>query len=381
MRQSRLRFLLPLLVLIAIGATTQTSYPPALQDINLVVRDYASNIQATDRDWYYLDSSGDELAAGGGQHPSVEWDNQPNRRPGPNVNGVAYPKATTSLQLTIKFRNDRQAAVTGSLTMEAVRLKIPTNDPNNPWEYTTLGFSPTSAQSVSLAANGGTQSFTYTFSSLPTTVSLGVIQVKYNLPIHEEEGTWCNNGTHGGYVDWEWLYKVAATPTGLQTVPWTDFLNYSCRWAYGASTESETRTELTRGMHYSNRSPAHFLVYDAGHTWTYVNYDTGKLKLRTFTLALDQNDYINMDCHEFAQILRCAMQSQGYSGDSVQYAAQQYISGAWQNVDFLTNRICPAGSDSTKNGQNGDPDYYDEEEFVVHVVFTSGDYRFDSSNS
>jgi hypothetical protein len=35
--------------------------PPRLSDVLWVVRDYSANIQASDRDWYYLNSDGTEL--------------------------------------------------------------------------------------------------------------------------------------------------------------------------------------------------------------------------------------------------------------------------------------------------------------------------------
>jgi hypothetical protein len=345
------------------------------------MRDYSGNIQASDRNWYYLNSSGQPLNDGGGEHPSLEYDARPSgRRPGPNVAGVVYGRTATSITLSVTFYNGRNQSLSGTLTWQAARLRVPA--PNPPtgqttpeWEYINLSVAPSQPQSVSLGALGGTQTFSLTLSGVPQHVLLGALELKYNLPLQEQEGLQGNNGSGGNFHEWEWVYKVAATPIGLQAKPWTDFLNYTCRWAYGSTDETSLRENMTTGMHYSRRSRHHRLRYDPRAAWQYFKLNSSggytKYKLKKFTTNLDQLQWEEVDCHHFAQYLRLSMASHGATATAEEFQAIHQ----GQEVDMLTNKLCLAGLDSTILSN------YTEETFNVHVVTIVNSSVFDASSS
>jgi hypothetical protein len=361
-------------VLFALLATALASaqQPPQYHDFHLAARDCKGNIDLTDRVWYYH--------AQNKKYPAVEvdfFDTRPSQ-----ARGAAYIKGATSFDLDITLKNENDENVTGSFVVTDARLKVPRNptgseDPQTEYyEYISLNFSP-STTAVSVAALGGTQTFTLGFSGLPEHVALGQLQIKYNLPLNDGLMNY-DNGTNGGWATWEWVYIVDSAPDGLQEVPWADFLNYTCRWAYGADGEEDVLIKMTRGMHYSNRSPAHRLGYDPGQEWLYISYgETRKLWLARFTYHLDTNDYVWLDCHEFAQLLRAAFHTQGYDGEANQYTKMVWNTGTqtWQAAPFVTNELCVASFDST-NSSN-----YSNMTFVSHVVVAVSGTRFDASCS
>ncbi|HRK21724.1 MAG TPA: hypothetical protein PLX06_07950, partial [Fimbriimonadaceae bacterium] len=144
----RLRGALVLLAtLVTLAPSLNAQIPIAYPDIALVKRDYSGNIQATDRDWFYLDEEGDPLTSGGGEHPSLEFDISKNRRPGPNVAGVVYTEGTTTITLVVTIYGELSEGVDCSFTMQGARLAVPApNQSEEDWEYITLTPSPTTAQ-------------------------------------------------------------------------------------------------------------------------------------------------------------------------------------------------------------------------------------------
>lgn len=366
-------------------ATSWAQELPYYPDVAIVIRDYAGNIQTTDRTWYYTDDDGSELEEGGGIHPSVEYDMSENRRPGPNVTGVAYIRGEDTIDLTLTIYGELSEGVDCDFTMVAARLKIPAiNQSSEDWEYSSLTPSPTTEQSWHWNAGNRTKVLNFTFTGLPNHVALGQLEVKFNFYlVGEETMTLCDNGTRGGYTGWEWQYVVFSAPHGLQEVPWTDFLNYTCRWAYGAATAANTAKELTRGMHYSNRSKSHRVFYNLGGDSNYypiVPEETSfQFELSEFVGNLDSSLWTELDCRDFAGGLSLSLQSQGLEPrfDIVQRWNGESVPG-----NFWTWPLCPAGTDSTISGNRADDlGNYESQSFSYHCVITYNNQRFDASSS
>ena len=300
--------------------------------------------------------------------------------------GVAYKRGATSIAVEVTFRNDGEYFLSGSITILNVRLRVPApNDSFSDWEYINL--TPSGTQGVILPAGGGSSVHVFTFSGLPQNVALGVLEVQYDLPLENAQGGFIgNNGTGNGFDTWEWTYVINDTPTDLQQVPWVDFLQYTCRWAYGVSDSTQAKTTMkaamTNGMHYANRSENHRLCYNPEYLPTYTFFPSNggpiKIRIRTFTSDLDSNSWIYPDCTDFAELLRMALMSQSISADAVWHGL--LIDG--EHVGFNTNLMCRAGFDSRVYGGPNDPlDNYRSFSFGFHVVAAIGQDRFDASSS
>lgn len=162
----------------------------------------------------------------------------------------------------------------------------------------------------------------------------------------ESDNFYGNNGTLGSYDSWERLFLVDATPIEPQAVPWADYLEYTCRWAFGSSLATHVKREMTYGMHYSNRSstartrydpmkPAYFYpVYIENGGMAECFYDLGNL-----TASLDTEFWTPLDCREFAEGLQLALNQHGVA------AGAEYLKPI--EGGFATNLLCPAGTDST----------------------------------
>jgi hypothetical protein len=337
----------------------------------LIFRDVKDNLPTTDRDWYYTSRP---------VYPAAEINTyDPLPRPGPII-GIAYTRGVTTLTVEIQWKNYNAFPVWGHFQINGARLMAPTNPPPPPpdppadwttrdhWEYLSLSVDPTPI-AVSFGANGGTDTVTFTISGLPEHVACGVLQVNYNLNLTEGLFQY-DNGTKG-WGPWEWIYILDSVPTGVQAVPWADFLNYTCRWAWGAVGAEDLKTKLTFGMHYSNRSPAHRLGYAPNEPAVFHPSTYGNVWLKAFTTALDFSTHVFMPCEDFAAILAVAFMTHGqarYVSD-IQRLHEEQLTG------FYTNEICLAGLDSTDSAN------YFHRGFVYHQIAASGASRFDSSSS
>ncbi|MEQ1823643.1 MAG: hypothetical protein ABL949_14130 [Fimbriimonadaceae bacterium] len=296
--------------------------------------------------------------------------------------GIAWLKGTTGT-VKLRIRNYRPIPVVGSITMQALRLQVP-NDAGG-WDVVALTVSPTTSQSFYIPTGASTE-FTYTYTGLPNHVALGILEAKYDMPCHDEEnGAGPNNGTNGNFEPWEWQYVLDAAPIGLQAIPWADFLQYACRWGYGAIGAADVKVNMTNGMHLSTRSPAHRLQYVSALKVKYVieavndkvpPYDPndvtpGKLKVKWFTSDMDSSPTVYMQCDEFSAYLQLAMAAHGVTTESRRYH------GYNGNVlhDFTTNLICPANFDRNNPGNYATPTFHN------HVAVADVGDRYDSSCS
>ncbi|MCC6404355.1 MAG: hypothetical protein IT207_10140 [Fimbriimonadaceae bacterium] len=275
------------------------------------------------------------------------------------------------------MRNDNPFRLVGTMTLNWAKLVCPgpnTEGPPGSWSNPPfdipLGFSPATTP-VDLAAYGGSQNITYTFSGLPNHVALGDLEVAYDLPL-QREGLfeWGENGETG---KWTRVFLTDSTPVGAQGIPWADFLEYTCRWAWGAAGASDLRVKMTRGMHYSNRCADRRLLYRYDYPrFAVLQADsTYQYFLGDLTRLLDLPSSAELDCNDFAAGLQLALSSHGTSAEVIVMSED----GTGGSTGFATNPLCQAGDDSTNLGN-----YYSFP-FNYHMVTRSGGETFDTSSS
>ena len=232
-------------------------------------------------------------------------------------------------------------------------------------------------------------------------MAVGALQVQYNMPLTENPGTpqavQADNGTQGNWQTWERICVLDAAPIGLQTVPWTDFLEYTCRWAYGASGTTEVLREMTKGIHYGSRSPWNRIQYSPswGYYWSINKYG---VEADGYLLGNFLNDlsspigtgpgsaiWIQADCRDFAGLLYLALISQGVSAQceivkSYEIPGQNQVTTAYAYWP-----LCKAGNDPTITLPISDGGLragnYRSSAFNFHMIVEASNLRYDASSS
>jgi|GEM_PF-5353937 len=348
-RLLKLSGLMLFLLFIAISAAQRGPSNPAL--LLDVQRDYTGNIRATDRMWFYKDANGNNLPNGGGQYPLIEV-------PENNNLGITSTKAVyvrgddVVVKVKLKTYLGAPDAVVGTLTVD--QAKYVSNGTENSISVSGPG-------TVSVPGSGGSQEITLTFSGLPNFVSKGQLKFRYFVTLTQASGT---NPT--GYIAWgqtssaalwpDTLYITDQTPTGLQTVPWTDLLGFSCSWAQGQTGMTNVRNQLAYGIYWGN------WVYSANspHYTTYVN---GSFQNQRFNLkdCLEEISNENMDCQDFSNLFSLSAMGQGHS------PAIKRVIIPGGDPAFKTNKTCPSSLIPTI------PSMYSQYVFNFHqIAFLSG---------
>jgi len=349
------------LALLPTYVKAQVSIPPQFPDVYIDRRNYTGNIQATDRNWFYQPS---------GQHPAIEYPASP------TVTHVAYLKGNT-ISVTVRWHSDYEESLSGSLTWQGARLVVPGPSINDAGPY-FINLTPSGSTVPVTLPSGGSFETTLTITGVPNYVAVGQLQVKFDLPL--TDGIMLgNNGTNGEWQGWERACLLDSNPIGLQAVPWTDLLEYTCRWAFGQSGVSNVGRELTRGIHYGRYTPYNRNVYNPGGNWYFNDIETNAVsnyKLKAYLLAAGNPwsgqgivTWINLDCRDFAGILFLAMQSHGINSQV------DYITDQDPDKGFTYWPLCLAGSDST------DVANYWSGRFSFHYVVRSNSARFDAAAS
>jgi hypothetical protein len=340
---------------------SQGSNQNPLTEVRIRLRDYTGNVPAQDRHI--------------GIHPSIEYD----RERGSNVKQVVYVKGST-VTIAVTWENTADSRKTGTLTWQGAQLRCP-----GPWDAATntapdviLPLTLTGTFNINLAPYG-TQTVTAVVTGVPSYVAVGALEVKFNMPLVDEDTEQQgNNGTGGLFRPWERLPLVDATPVGLMAVPWADFAEYSCRWAFGFSGASEVRRQTTIGMHYSRRCPWNRLAYDPGTVAWYAPYDyPNTIYVSDFMDDMDDpwlycGSWVRWSdayCAGFAGIDYAAKAIHGINAQCTTLQVDPQFTG------FYTWPLCPAGTDSTSFYN------YFGYGFAWHCVVISSSMRYDSAVS
>lgn len=315
-------------------------------------------------------------------HPAIEYSFTTNQVT--NVTHVAYTKGST-ITAQVRFKNDTDFPFSGNLNLISARLACPGLQSGT--EYLPLTIS-SSQTSLTLPPGGGA-SVTVTIGGAPNYIAVGGLEVKYSLilmknPGPDQEGPYENGTGQSGWENWVRVCLLDSTPIGLQAVPWTDFLEYTCRWAFGASGTTQVLSEMTKGIHYSGRvSPNNTLRYSGavGRFWLLEPTSTtgGSYDLTKYLNIINgSNPYQKTgNCADFAGLLHLAVLSHGIQTDCLSMRAE--------STEFFTTwPLCPAGSDPsiTFPRSYSLAGNYNAASFRFHVVvIRSEDSVYDASNA
>lgn len=389
---------------------------PRMPNVAIDRIDYQGNLRTTDS------------MTAPAMHPEVEVVTPfgGNWEPGVNpvsLSHVAYVKGVTP---TIKLRinNCNGQVVTGSLTFTDARLVVPGPSTVDPGPY-TLPLSVTVAPSSFTVAANSTLEVTATVNGLPNHVAVGGLEVKYDMPLVRDPGGanhTGNNGTNGNWEAWQRICILDATPVDYLVddhnrateAPWehgiwTDFLEYTCRWAYGASGPAEVRREMTKGIHYGKYAPwnrLHYLPIN-GQYWGMSKFGDGQ---DFFSLNMLMNDlgspvdnnlgssiWVLGNCSDFGGILQLSLSSHGVTAECVIVKTP----GVWVepsdpneppylDTGYWYWPLCKAGSDSTITSPLGSiiggsfgtkKGNYEAGGFDYHVIVESSGMRYDAAAS
>lgn len=349
LKHRRQAYILGLAALLLVSLAPSRPEPAPLQIIGLNKRDYQSNVRSTDSAWFYKNTDGtaQNPLVGDGYYNDLEYQLGRSFQ----IDKVTYVKSS-DIEVELEFINPGFVGHDITLYVNDARLAIPPGGGETEWAYISL--SDDGPYEMSLAAFGGTDSALVTLSSLPAYVARGYLQVDLEA-IENENTIW----TTSGWVNWENVYVPNSTPTGLQTIPWTDLLAFSCTWARGADTATEVRELVTRGMFWSdiwNYDPA-FATF-----WEDPVESEGEVIYR---LSGAVSTFDVMDCRDGSGFNVLACQSLG-----VALTAQRLFED--ESNQFRTNLLCGMGSDATQS------ENYEQFNFNYHQVGTSSSYVFDS---
>lgn len=360
---------------LGVGVRAQIgSAPSQLPDMALAGFDFTGNVTTSDRVVYYANGGT------GGVHGSVEIPID-----APRVPGVAYIRGNGgSIAITARNTHPGQR-VAGEVEILAARLVAPPHSDGTPGEIYPIPISGGGPHTLNVPANDGRQSFTIGISGLPNHVSLGDFQLKYRMPVSwpdDPTATPGENGTLGNFQTITRMYVVDAQPTGAQAAPWTDFLEFACRWGFGAA-GADLQQKTTYGMHYSNRCPDNKVIYaytSENYTRYFVGSSNVAVYLNKFVNDISSQPLTYGDCNDFAAILGCALQA---LGRSAQTETQRPLDANGQILGgFYTTEMCPAGYDSTiYNGLGSGTDTYNQFGFSNHVLCLTDATYHDSSSS
>lgn len=315
-------------------------------------------------------------------HPALEYSFTTNLVT--KVTHVAYTKGST-ITAQLRFKNDTDFPFSGNLNFISARLACPGLPSGT--EYLPLTIS--SSQSSLALPPHGTASVTVTIGGAPNYIAVGGLEVKYSLilmknPGPDQEGPYENGTGQSGWENWVRVCLLDSTPIGLQAVPWTDFLEYTCRCAFGASGTTQVLSEMTKGIFSGNRClPNNRLHYGgAAQYWPLGPTATtgGTFNLTYFLTRINDPAtwYIKSgDCADFAGLLHLALLAHG-----TQTECQRYRSEFTEM--FQTWPLCPAGTVPSIIGQplGGQHGSFGIQAFRFHVVVKHmGQSIYDASNA
>lgn len=280
----------------------------------------------------------------------------------PLTNWVAYPAQYSAVEVP-----GGAPGVAWVRTLATKRVKMIFSYPD-PYEhdatvnlgpcqyYSASGNFPVTASPATFQVHftpGGSATIEFDLTGIPNFVTLGNFSLPFECTsVHTGLGG--NAGTR--------LYLTDSTPLGSpygrQVPVWTDVLEDACLWATGQTGTLSCRWWCTFKLYHSL-----VFVYDPGGGPRYVRWDIGQdPPPRLYRLTRFFSDrynspsgWVNGDCQDVSTYLQIALSGLGVSIETRQLIA------SWP-LGFLTNNVCPIGSDSTLignyTGQNGNPPPY-----------------------
>lgn len=190
------------------------------------------------------------------------------------------------------------------------------------------------------------------------------MQFKFTLLTYDEFHTY-DNGSNGGFASWEYLWLTDQTPKEVQAVPWTDFLDFACRWGYGQAESIPVARQVTLRFFWTQ-----MMGYNLGTPripTRYVDLDlpSGEpfLELNTLITDLSTNPPISGNCVDGSAIVGAALSALGVANDLQQLT---HSAGA-----FITNLVCAIGTDASNVA------WYHRLRFMMHQQVLVGGGVYD----
>lgn len=252
--------------------------------------------------------------------PAIEYDSDRDFV----VPAVVYRRGST-VQLQISLRNNGPEESLGTFTFR---------DPVFRSEGLEWPLTPAiQSHGVSIAPDGGTQSFFISLDGIPDIVAKGEIRISYEVAATQGAGLPLT-----GLV-WT-TYLVREQPVSPMSVPWTEVLDWTCSWAWGASDELVVARKLTWGGWSSFEAFYHPSEFP---TFTIAVSGNTPFKLSEF---LNHAGERQIGCRDFAHWTVVCFASQGYSARTLRLSPLVPISPPFEPphpTTFRTNALASAG--------------------------------------
>jgi hypothetical protein len=271
--------------------------------------DYLANIPATNSARF------NATLPPGGAFPLVEK----NVSTGVSIGSVVYVRGSSmSIRYRIRNRNDILLHVHFKFTEPKYERK------NYPGVDIALGGSDDEEFTI---AAGQYHDVTASVTGLPNYVTLGWLKTKIN--ISSEAGGIVSTGP----TREEFVYLTDAQPLAPLAVPWTEVLDDACNWADGQVGDADCAYYSTFGLFFSQKFAYNSGTYQFPTNWVDENW------LFLLTNFVNYQGYRSGNCVDVSAYLHLSLCSIG--ADSI--LTQLY--GGTQYPVFVTNPICPIGSD------------------------------------
>lgn len=164
-------------------------------------------------------------------------------------------------------------------------------------------------------------------------MNLGYVLVEFSAD--------CGISGEGGYEGAMFLTKES--PTGNMSDVWAEVLSYACSWAEGDTSAEDCAYDCTFGLFYSQMFAYNLGTYGVPSQWV----DSDFFMLSDF---LASSGYQSGNCVDVSSFNSLCIESLGVGVSLMQQQADT----------FVTNKVCPIGSDSTQLGN------YDFVPFSMH---------------
>jgi hypothetical protein len=245
------------------------------------------------------------------QFPAVESQGAP---------AVCWPRTSGTRQLRVVFQSPVAAEHDATLTVSSGTF---VNVLAESWTL-SLQASPTTLHFTPY----GTAEATITISGLPNLVELGTLQLPFQLT-SEYTGL---GGAMGTYT-----YLTHGPPIGIQRPVWTNVLDDACWWAINQAGPANCSYACTFGLYFSQK------FFYTGKPGLPSSWVTEKFRFRLTDFFLEEG-WHRGNCVDVSSYLHIANSALGVQSPMVQLR---------NDAGFVTNPICPIGSDPT--GPNYNP--------------------------
>lgn len=202
------------------------------------------------------------------------------------------------------------------MQIAGVRLAVPPPYGGGSTSYINLTYTGDDT-AVSFPGPFGTSYTSFTV-SLPNYVTFGDLQIIWGVT--SDQTNQYIGGSETEWQTWERLYVTLSTPQGIQAIPWTDLLEYSCSWARDDTSTSDTSQDLTFGLFRESRwtytdSEVNYYFADDDEFYSDDDfyYSDGSGDGYDLTSAIVDLDSMEMDCKDASGFLSLSMASQGLS--------------------------------------------------------------------